>query len=425
MNSSDETPMLRWAKLSRIELYQKVWATPRTQLAKEFGISDVAIAKRCKKLNIPQPPLGYWAKFQAGKKLKRAPLPPTEEEVFEQEAKKKPKMRKLALLEEACREPLIAEFMAALKKSKNKWEQRIRLREVALPETTVSPALIERSVQAFHFILVETESVGIPFRKSRSSYDGGIFRIGHDQLYFEMEEEMVNATDRTSAPKRQHIYSTYDNHLAPSGKLSFKIKDNRYGAQTQKSWSEGKDGKLEDVLIQVITGIRHYFIDVKHKRAQEAIDRERHRLEQEERQREYLRYQVRREDRDERDEHAKALRKIIRERREDLFKAAEWWRMHQVLESYIADCQQKWMAAQDGQLNPEQTRWIAWAKATSVELSPAARGYPDAVLDGPLALQEIPIGGPYPDIRNFPQPPSMPKIPEAKKEVRSQYGRYY
>jgi hypothetical protein len=425
MNASDEIPTLKWAKLSRKELYQKVWEMPRTQLAKEFGISDVAIAKRCKKLKIPQPPVGYWAKVQAGWKIKRVPLPPTEEEVFEQVAKKKPKRRKLATLEEACRKPLIAEFLAALKKSKDKRDQRIRLREVTLPETTVSPALVERVVQAFHFFLHETESVDIPFRKSRSSFEGGNFRIGHDQLYFEMEEEMVPANQKTSTRKSSSYYPFYDSHLTPCGKLSFKIKDSRYGSQMQKSWSEGKDGKLEDVLIQVVSGIRQYFIDAKNKRAQEAIDRERRRWEEEERHREYLRKRVREEDREERDAHAKAVRKIIRKRRKDLFKAAEWWRLHQVVESYIFDCQQKWMAAQDGKLSPDQQRWIAWAKATSAVFSPSARGYPDAVMDGPLALDEIPIGGPYPDIRDFPQPPSMPKIPIAQKEELPRYGRYY
>src|SRR2546423_15717016 len=31
-------------KLTREELYQKVWSKPATRLAKEFGISDVALA---------------------------------------------------------------------------------------------------------------------------------------------------------------------------------------------------------------------------------------------------------------------------------------------------------------------------------------------------------------------------------------------
>jgi hypothetical protein len=46
-----------------------------THLAKEFVISDVALHKICRKHGIPNPPLGWWAKKAAGKKVKQTPLP--------------------------------------------------------------------------------------------------------------------------------------------------------------------------------------------------------------------------------------------------------------------------------------------------------------------------------------------------------------
>ena len=48
--------------MTRAKLYKQVWAKPAVHLAKELGISDVAIGKICKKYEIPKPPLGYWAK---------------------------------------------------------------------------------------------------------------------------------------------------------------------------------------------------------------------------------------------------------------------------------------------------------------------------------------------------------------------------
>ena len=62
--------------LSRSALYDLVWTKPVTELAKEFGISDVALAKRCRAINIPLPPRGYWARVAAGQTPKRPPLPP-------------------------------------------------------------------------------------------------------------------------------------------------------------------------------------------------------------------------------------------------------------------------------------------------------------------------------------------------------------
>jgi hypothetical protein len=62
--------------VTRSDLYELVWAQPRSVLAKQFKISDVALAKRCLQANIPMPPRGYWAKLQAGlSKPTRPPLP--------------------------------------------------------------------------------------------------------------------------------------------------------------------------------------------------------------------------------------------------------------------------------------------------------------------------------------------------------------
>ena len=175
------------AELTREELHEKVWSLPGSKLAEEFGLSDIAIAKRCKKLNVPRPSRGYWAKVQAGRKPRRTPLPPTKEDAFARLAGKEPARRKLPRADEATLFPLAAEFLKALRKCKNTWDKRLHLKEPTLPETTVSRALVERCAQAFNVILQGTDPVGIPFRKSQSSYDGGIFRVGHDRLYFEID----------------------------------------------------------------------------------------------------------------------------------------------------------------------------------------------------------------------------------------------
>jgi len=43
-------------------LEKEVWVEPIRQLAKKYGVSDVAIHKRCKKMGIKLPGRGYWAK---------------------------------------------------------------------------------------------------------------------------------------------------------------------------------------------------------------------------------------------------------------------------------------------------------------------------------------------------------------------------
>jgi hypothetical protein len=54
-------------RVSREELYEKVWTEPVRTVAKGFGVSDVALAKQCKKLKIPLPGRGYWSKKPRGR----------------------------------------------------------------------------------------------------------------------------------------------------------------------------------------------------------------------------------------------------------------------------------------------------------------------------------------------------------------------
>lgn len=54
----------RMFNIDKEELERKVWEKPTMQIAQDLGISDVAIAKRCKRLGISKPPRGYWAKKQ-------------------------------------------------------------------------------------------------------------------------------------------------------------------------------------------------------------------------------------------------------------------------------------------------------------------------------------------------------------------------
>ena len=56
-------------------LYKEIWQYPVTEVAKKYAVSDSTIHKICKALDIPTPPVGYWAKIRAGQKVNIPPLP--------------------------------------------------------------------------------------------------------------------------------------------------------------------------------------------------------------------------------------------------------------------------------------------------------------------------------------------------------------
>jgi len=83
-------------RLTREQLYELVWSEALVQLGKGLGISDVAIAKQCRKASIPIPERGYWNKLQAGHAVARTPLPPRDlatVDVIEMNGELKPEHR--------------------------------------------------------------------------------------------------------------------------------------------------------------------------------------------------------------------------------------------------------------------------------------------------------------------------------------------
>ncbi len=58
------------SNITRRDLYELVWSRPRSEIAKEFGVSGVRLGKICREMNVPAPPRGYWANL-AGKRKRR------------------------------------------------------------------------------------------------------------------------------------------------------------------------------------------------------------------------------------------------------------------------------------------------------------------------------------------------------------------
>lgn len=69
--------------ISREELFALIWEKPTVEVARDMGISDVAVAKLCARLQVPKPPRGYWARVEAGQAPRRPPLRAFRDEIEE------------------------------------------------------------------------------------------------------------------------------------------------------------------------------------------------------------------------------------------------------------------------------------------------------------------------------------------------------
>lgn len=317
---------------------------------------------------------------------------------------------------------LAAALIAKIKKAHVDSDKRASFYgDRTLPEVKVTKAQAERAAQAFHVILQKVEPLGITFRKAQSSYGPAYFQKSHDRLYLKIEEEMIEKTPTA----RRSRYSGYGYGLreekVPSGRLIFSLKTDRYGSSDEKEFTESERLPLDMVLARVVNEIRSHYVAAQKRRKAEAIQREKDRIESEIRHKKYLEERAIKEAEEAKKNHAKALKKTAKKRQDDFLKASEWWRMFESANAFIAACEHRWKESQSGELTAEQVEWLAWAQQISHDLSPFALGYPEPSKDGAFNPEEVPFGGPYPEIRDFPRPPTMPKIPPPVVEQRG-YG---
>lgn len=93
--------------MKRSDLYALVWDKPMTKIAAELGISDVGLAKACRRNGVPVPPRGHWAKLAAGKPSPKIRLPHPDQDVSIQLQTIDPKAKKDELEHQQQRKTLL------------------------------------------------------------------------------------------------------------------------------------------------------------------------------------------------------------------------------------------------------------------------------------------------------------------------------
>lgn len=407
-------------EITRESLYERVWQTPAATLAAEWNISGPALAKRCKKLNVPVPPRGYWARLAAGAKLKKTPLPPSPEELVAL-ALKEPIPTSVPA--DAPPHPISTLLLQSLLRAKPDREKRLSVKNVQLPQVIVTETMIEPAVQALEIIITALEKRGIPFRKARSKYDSAFFERGMDRLYFKIEEPLVVSHRKlTISQRRSRGWSGELYAQEPTKELAFSIDPATYFVRPLKTWTSDSVQSYRHTAAQVVTGICDYFQDLETKRAQkerEGRERaERHaewererQAEENERRRKDEEIQRAIRERENAERHAATINRITAARVFDLLKAAEWWRIANTTHDFIHQTVERWKTAQSGALTVEQEQWQEWAFNSLNALLAGTEDYPVPERDGGFDAEKMPIGGPYPLSRNFPRPPSFPETP--------------
>lgn len=283
---------------TRQEFYDLVWSKPMTHLAKEFALSDVALHKVCKRHDIPNPPLGWWAKKAAGKAVKQTPLPKakagTADRITIAAGQLGPEPEVIAAARENARllassidadatlasNPIVDRTIAQLRKAKpSSINALVTVEGLNVIKVSVAPASIDRLEFALNRIVAAADALGIKLARGEKtaaftcdgevigfSISEGVRREKHVLTEKEIAEDETarkrserrwrnpngwNDMDFTSSFQRR---PEWDYH--PTGQIAFEL-DQSYllGSKPRRSFKDAKIQRIENMASDIAVGI--------------------------------------------------------------------------------------------------------------------------------------------------------------------------
>jgi len=342
--------------LDRQTLYDLVWSKPAAYLAADYGLSDVALVRLCRSLDVPKPPRGYWAKVKRGRKLPHPPLPP-DSMATRTHVVVRPRRERLPRPEpstpapgipvaDALRRPhpLVAHTAAAFKGVKPDSNGLLFPYGHGTLRVHVSEATRDRALRIMDALLKALEQRGYDIGITTGGPRETIVTVDGERLAVRMREHQLRVPHvmtpdekRTFLAYGQEPYWKFDHK--PSGKLRIGIVRPDYRI-TEATFSDGKRRPLECQVGDIVASLESI-----------AARLQREQVERAEAQRRYQEEARRRE------EERRCL-EVEEKRFERLREDAAHWREAKRLRAYLRAVERSKPAVQR---DPESAAWFEWA----------------------------------------------------------------
>lgn len=361
------------SKLSREELYKLVWSEPTQIIAKRVGVSDVAVAKACKRMRIPKPGRGYWQQRVAGRVPRRRRLPqlsPGEEkrlgsvEFGQGAAVREPEREDGPVGEQTRYEADPKNRIRVAKQLRNPHELIQRTRDNMKARGRYVPDEVgripsldirvygptwSRALRIMNTLIKALETRGYKVETGRGYKTTTYAIVGKERVEFRLRElQKVVMRPRHFSVLGRDQYQA----LEPTGRLSLVIDE--YATGIRKTWSDGKKQQVEDCLNAFVVSL----VAVAEVKKERTLRLERERAERERARQEQIEIERRRE--------AEAMRG-----RQLEAEAAAWNRACSV-RAYIEGVQQSAVEA-GREHSPELVEWLAWGEEYAQSLDPLAQ----------------------------------------------------
>ena len=252
--------------VSREELYEQVWSMPMLRLALQYGISSVALGKTCRRLNVPTPGRGYWARIAAGEKLKRPPLPKSTGPQAWHWAERDPSATPIA-----AKVPAPEVDVASTLESAHVTTRRIAALLAKAPvdehnRMVIAGECMAVTIETHRRALLVVDALAKAFERRGDSVelistDAGtsrlVARVKSEAIAFSVSERLERTERKPADIERERAEKGASARITkydywPGGRLRVDVLEHRLA---RSMWSDTETRPVEQILGQVIVGI--------------------------------------------------------------------------------------------------------------------------------------------------------------------------
>lgn len=396
-NEEEDDDMARGPfQVSRRQLYNEIWQLPMQKVAAKYDISDVGLAKICRKHDIPRPPRGYWAKVAAGKKVKKPSLPKMKgdqtvaigtshgiriPEQGNRAGTQDRSQRSAVPVPETLRKvhPAVRQASKLLRNASKDSDALLRSPDEACLDISVSKAQLSCALRIMQALIDALISDGYEFVPPATAKDPTAVVIHGEKVGFSISESIDShlkgpLTLKQYKAKHRWGPSSYDYVRTPSGRLTLSIPPFVYygGDGLRHNWRDGKMQRLEDILGNFIAGLRRAADWLREQRLEREAEQARKAEEKRRKEEEMRRYK---------EELAKYEEERSRVR--ELSTNASALKQAEEIRHYVSAVKRR--AADDGKpidAESDLGKWITWALQQADRIDPLKES-PESLLDNP------------------------------------------
>lgn len=380
-------------KLSREQLYEEVWSTPMHRLCAKYGLSDVGLAKVCRRMDIPRPPRGYWRRLSTGAKTRKPSLPSpgdlTQREVTLHNRGKIPE--KITVNRETkvpARPPLVDPNLTdphpLVGLSRDRFESAseddsgiLVTKAKRVLQLRVSRPQLDRCLRLMDTLFKSWEAEGLTIEILNGPDDkqrGTFLCSGNERLQISIEERVEEYDPGPTDEEKLHPKWEWKKRTAcrATSELTLLLDGEHVTSRTRfyRRYKDSTDMPIESKAQQIWQAGVEYF----QKRKQHEIEEEKRRAAAEEARRQRELEWARRQAEWKREEEREKKRQEEQRKIKELAEAASQWSCSEQVRNFIPLCEASMREA--GVPEAKIASWVTWANGAASQIDPLKHGYP-------------------------------------------------